>query len=145
MNEETKETIAMTIFTLSVILVGIGIIIAIMFGWQKFKVYSAQQSGKASYAQADQDRQIKIIEAVAANEAATSQALAKVKIAEAEAQAEVKRAEGVAKANQIIGQGLKDNEDYLRYLWIEKVAGGNHDVIYVPSENGLPLLEAGKR
>lgn len=121
------------------------VIIGLMFGWQKFKVYSAQQSGKASYAEADQNRQIKIVEAVAANEAATSQALAKIKIAEAEAQAEIAKARGVAQANTIIGEGLKNNEDYLRYLWIEKVAGGNHDVIYVPSENGLPLLEAGKR
>lgn len=120
-------------------------IIVLMFGWQTFKVYSAQQSGKAAYAEADQNRQIKIVEAVAANEAATSNALARVKIAEADAKAEIERAKGVAEANRIIGEGLKNNEEYLRYLWIDKIASGSHDVIYVPSENGLPLLEAGKR
>jgi hypothetical protein len=145
MNDENKETIVIMAVWLIFIAIVVCGITGLVFGWQKFKVYSAQQSGKASYAEADQDRQIKIIEAVAANEAATSQALAKVKIAEAEAQAEVARAKGVAQANTIIGEGLKNNEDYLRYLWIEKVAGGNHDVIYVPAENGLPLLEAGKR
>ncbi len=35
------------------------------------------------------------------------------------ADAEVIRAEGVAKANKIIGDSLKDNEGYLRYLWIQ--------------------------
>lgn len=142
MEAEDKKMFWTALFLTGIILV---VFISCVFGYQSFKVYSAQQSGKAAYAEADQNRQIRIIEAIAANEAATSNALAKVKIAEAEAKAEVAKAEGVAKANQIIGDGLKNNEDYLRYLWIEKVAGGNHDVIYVPSENGLPLLEAGKR
>jgi len=145
MDEQSKGTIAVLTAWIISGLVIIAVIIGLMFGWQKFKVYSAQQSGRASYAEADQNRQIKIVEAVAANEAATSNALARVKIAEADALAEVARAKGVAQANTIIGEGLKNNEQYLRYLWIEKVAGGNHDVIYVPSENGLPLLEAGKR
>lgn len=145
MNDETKSFVQQIIAWLVVAIIIIVTIIGSMFGWQKFKVYSATQTGKADYAEAEQNRQIKIVESIAANEAATSQALAKVKIAEAEAQAEIARAKGVAQANQIIGEGLKNNEDYLRYLWIEKVAGGSHDVIYVPSENGLPLLEAGKR
>lgn len=145
MDEETKRMWAMlNVWSVSIALV-IAVIVGLMFGWQKFKVYSAQQSGKASYAEADQNRQIKIVEAIAENEAATSQALAKVKIAEAEAKAEVERAKGVAQSNVIIGEGLKGNEEYLRYLWIQNVAHGEHQVIYVPAENGLPLLEAGKR
>lgn len=132
--------------TMALLIIGVVVgIIVLMFGWQTFKVYSAQQSGKAAYAEADQNRQIKIVEAVAANEAATSNALARVKIAEADAKAEIERAKGVAEANRIIGEGLKNNEEYLRYLWIEKVAGGEHQTIYVPAENGLPILEAGKR
>lgn len=145
MYEEAKTAVGTAIFIAILAIIAIGIIIGLMFGWQKFKVYAAEQSGKASYAEADQNRQIKIVEAVAENEAATSQALAKVKIAEAEAKAEIERAKGVAEANKIIGEGLRGNEDYLRYLWIEKVAGSQNQVIYVPAENGLPLLEAGKR
>ena len=145
MDEKSKGTIAVLTARVIFGLVIIGVIIGLMFGWQKFKVYSAQQSGRASYAEADQNRQIKIVEAVAANEAATSNALARVKIAEADALAEVARAKGVAQANVIIGEGLKGNEEYLRYLWIQNVAHGEHQVIYVPAENGLPLLEAGKR
>jgi hypothetical protein len=51
----------------------------------------------------------------------------------------------VAKANQIIGQSLKDNEAYLRYLWIDKVDSTKGQIIYVPTEAGLPILEAGRR
>jgi regulator of protease activity HflC (stomatin/prohibitin superfamily) len=136
-----KELFGFLVLVITAIL----FIIGLVFGWQNMKVYVAQQTGKAAYAEADQNRQIKIVEAVANNEAATSNALAKVKIAIAEAEAEIERAKGVAEANRIIGEGLKENENYLRYLWIEKVAGSNNQVIYIPSENGLPLLEAGKR
>jgi hypothetical protein len=57
----------------------------------------------------------------------------------------VLKAEGVAKANKIIGDSLKGNESYLRYLWIEKMTETGKEVIYVPTEAGLPILEAGKR
>lgn len=145
MDEDTKQNWENAKMLLVGSLVIIAVIIGLMFGWQKFKVYSAYQTGKAEYTRADQNRQIKIVEAVAQNEAAISQAQAQIKIAEGEAQAEIARAKGVAQANVIIGEGLKGNEEYLRYLWIQNVAHGEHQVIYVPAENGLPLLEAGKR
>ena len=58
------------------------------------------------------------------------------------AQAEVKRAEGVAKANKIIGESLKDNEAYLRYLWVNNLENSQNQVIYIPTEAGLPIMEA---
>jgi hypothetical protein len=33
---------------------------------------------------------------------------------------------------------------YLHYLWTEKVAGSSHQIVYVPSDGGLPVLEAGR-
>ena len=65
------------------------------------------------------------------------------------ARAEVERAKGVAEANKIIGEGLKGNEEYLRYLWImslEHVAASSNGstVVYVPTEANLPILEAGR-
>lgn len=131
------------ITVVSLIIGLIVVCVGCIFAYQYYKVFSATQSGKAEYAQADQNRQITIIEAQAANEAATSRALATIKIAEAEAQAEIARAKGVAEANRIIGEGLKGNEDYLRYLWIQSTKG--QQVIYIPTEAGLPILEAGKR
>ena len=60
------------------------------------------------------------------------------------ADVEVARAKGVAQANQIIGDSLKDNEAYLRYLWITDLSSNNRSptVIYVPTEANLPILEA---
>lgn len=109
-----------------------------------YRVWNAHKHGEAEYAQAEQNRKIKILEAQANNEAATSAALARVKQATAEAEAEIVRAGGVAKANEIIAGSLQGNESYLRYLWIDKISGG-HETIYVPTEVGLPILEAGKR
>ncbi|MCR4307085.1 MAG: membrane protease subunit [Candidatus Berkelbacteria bacterium] len=57
------------------------------------------------------------------------------------AEAEVHRAEGVARANLIIANSI--TEPYLRYLFIQNVAGtANKEVIYVPTEATLPILEA---
>ena len=110
------------------------IMILIISGYQWFKVFSAEQSGKAELAQAEFNRQISVREAQAHLDSAKLLA-----------EAEVERAKGVARANEIIGNGLKGNEDYLRYLWIQNVSVGEHQVIYVPTEAGLPILEAGKR
>lgn len=100
----------------------------------KYRVYSATMEGEAEYAQAEQNRRITVLEAESKLEAAKSLA-----------NAEIERAKGVAKANEIIGESLKNNESYLRWLWIENLDKGNNSVIYVPTEAGLPILEAGKR
>lgn len=118
-------------------------LIIMPFFFKLIKPWMAQQDGKAELAQAEQNRQIKIIEAEAANTAATSQAEAQVKIATAQATAEIERAKGVAEANRIIGESLADNDEYLRYLWIQEL--GDKSVIYVPTEGNLPIMEAGKR
>ena len=148
---ETKTGDGMKMFAGGLVLLGVGIAIfvgiiwGLIYGWQFFKVFTATQSGKAEYAQADQNRQITIVEAEAANTAAISKAEATIKMAKAEAQAEIERAKGVAQANSIIGDSLKGNEDYLRYLYITGLTGKANQIIYVPTEAGLPILEAGKR
>jgi regulator of protease activity HflC (stomatin/prohibitin superfamily) len=77
---------------------------------------------------------------------AVAEAQAKKDSAKLLAEAEVERAQGVAKANKIIGDSLKGNEAYLRYLWIDglKESSKQGEVIYVPTEAGLPILEAGR-
>lgn len=65
--------------------------------------------------------------------------------AKKDAEIEVAKAEGVAKSNQIIGDSLKSNESYLRYLWIRGLKETSNQVIYVPTEAGLPILEASRR
>ncbi len=111
-----------------------GLVTLGMWGCPRYDVYSREMTGKAELAQATSNRQIKVNEAMAAQEAAKHLA-----------QAEIERAKGVAEANRIIGDSLKGNEDYLRYLWIHNLAeaeGKGASVIYVPTEANLPILEA---
>jgi hypothetical protein len=133
---EYKPMSSKTIVTISVSIIGsIGVLVG---SWcyfaPKYRVYSATMDGEAEYAQAEQNRRITVLEAESKLEAAKSLA-----------DAEVERAKGVAQANAIIGESLKNNESYLRWLWIENLDKGNNSVIYIPTEAGLPILEAGKR
>lgn len=117
----------------------IGIVLTTLIGGYmyivpRYTVWSAQMQGEAEYAQASANRRISVLEAEAKLEAATSLAAA-----------EVERAKGVAQANAIIGESLRNNESYLRWLWIENLDKGGNSVIYIPTEAGLPILEAGKR
>jgi hypothetical protein len=135
-HNEYKPMSSKTIVTISVSIIGsIGVLVG---SWcyfaPKYRVYSATMDGEAEYAQAEQNRRITVLEAESKLEAAKSLA-----------DAEVERAKGVAQANAIIGESLKNNESYLRWLWIENLDKGNNSVIYIPTEAGLPILEAGKR
>lgn len=109
-----------------------------------YRVYSQDLTGQANLRQQEWEKQILIEQARAQNEAATMNAEARIKQATAESEAEIIRAKGVAEANRIIADSLQGNESYLRYLWIDKLSD-NDNVIYVPTEAGLPILEAGQR
>lgn len=110
-------------------------IVGLIWGYQTFKVYSAEQTGKAELAQAEWNRQIIVRQAQAKKDAASL-----------EAEAEILRAGGVAKSNEIVANGLGGPEGYLRYLYIHMLSESNDkQVIYIPTEAGLPILEAGKR
>ena len=113
---------------------GITLLAAILlFGVPVYNVWQQEMTGKAELRRAEQNRQIRIQEAKAKKESAVF-----------EAQAEVERAKGVAAANKIIGESLNENENYLRYLWIQSLNDGNAEVIYVPTEANLPILEANR-
>lgn len=120
--------------TWSVVIVFILIVVATIYGYPQYKVWQQRLAGQAELARAEQNRKIAIQEAEAKKESAR-----------ALAEAEVIRAEGVAKANRIIGESLRGNESYLRYLWIQTLNDNPQNVIYIPTEAGLPILEAGKR
>lgn len=107
---------------------------AAAWGCPQYNVYHQRMAGEAALAEAESSKQI----AVAA-------AKAKLESAKMLADAEVERAKGVAEANKIIGESLSGHEDYLRYLWITGLENaGNPTVIYVPTEAGLPILEANR-
>ena len=114
-------------------LVALLVIISLFWIFPTYGVWQQSMAGKAMLAHAQYSREVAVAEAKAKMEASSLLA-----------QAEVERAKGVAQANKIIGDSLKENEDYLRYLWITDVCGSNVDktVVYVPTETNLPILEA---
>lgn len=104
--------------------------------YPQYNVYAERMAGEAEFQRAESNRQIKVREAQAALDAA-----------DLTAQAEIKRAEGVAEANKIIAGSLGGPEGYLRWRYIEMLensSANSRDVIYIPTEAGLPILEAGR-
>jgi hypothetical protein len=133
----------------------IALVLLSLWAWPKYKVYKLEMNGVASLKEAQWSKQILIEEAKAREQAALMQAKARVTLAQAEGeakivqakaegQADIERAKAAAEANKIIGQSLKGNEEYLRYVWIKGLQDGNGERIYIPTEAGLPILEAGK-
>lgn len=127
-------------FPTGLVLSGIGMVCLFvllgMWGCPQYNVWQQGLEGEAELARAAQNRRIKTLEAEAKKDSA-----------KLDAEAEVVRAEGLAKANKILGESLagEQGERYLRYLWINGLEKGDHrETIYIPTEAGLPVLEAGR-
>lgn len=120
-------------------LVTLGVLLAVagvcggLYGCPQYKVYEQRLAGEAMLRKAEAEKQVQIEDAKGKEHAAKMLA-----------GAEIERARGVAEANRIIGDSLKNNPEYLTYLWIERVSNDHHATIYVPTEAGLPILEAGR-
>ena len=113
-----------------VIFGGVVIILAVMFvGGPLYGVWQQSLSGKAELQKAEYTRKVAVLEAQAKKDSAQQLA-----------EAEIIRAQGVAKANQIIGESLKDNPAYLQYLWITQgEENANRTVYMIPSNGGAPV------
>lgn len=110
----------------------VGAFIGGMYGMPKYRVWSAEQKGKAQFAEAEQNRRIKIEEAKANLEAE-----------KLNAQAEIERAKGAAEAIRIENGSL--TPEYIQYLWVRQQGDlGDKTVIYIPTEANLPILEANR-
>ena len=97
-----------------------------------WKVFSAKMDGEAKLAHSEYERQVQVVNAKA-----------NLQAQDYNAQAEVVRASGVAKANNIIKDSITDQ--YIKYLWVQTLDKGvDHQIIYVPTELGLPITEAGR-
>lgn len=117
-----------------VIMTSLALLLALAIG-PIYGVWSRELNGQAELKEAEWNRQIAVEEAKAKLEASKSLA-----------EAEIERAKGVAEANKIIGESLKENEQYLRYLWISEIASTDKDktIVYIPTEANIPILEAGR-
>jgi regulator of protease activity HflC (stomatin/prohibitin superfamily) len=112
-------------------LLGTIVVGGLAFGLPQYGVYTKTLNGKAQLQEAEFTRQVAVLEAKAKLDSAKELALA-----------EIERAKGVAQANQIIGDSLKGNNDYLSYLWItgleEGNKNGNKTVYMIPSQGNIP-------
>jgi regulator of protease activity HflC (stomatin/prohibitin superfamily) len=108
------------------------VVLGVLFiGGPLYGVWQQSLAGKAELQKAEYTRQVAVLEAQAKKDSAQQLA-----------EAEVIRAQGVAKANQIIGDSLKDNREYLQYLYITGLEDGSKNgnvTIYVPTEGGMPV------
>ena len=117
-----------------VALVAVGVVVVgglIFIGGPQYNVWQQSLAGKAELQKAEYTRQVAVLEAQAKKDSASQLA-----------DAEIIRAQGVAKANQIIGNSLKDNREYLQYLYITGIEDGSKNgnvTIYVPTEGGMPV------
>ncbi len=106
-----------------------------MYGCPHYNVWQQGLEGQAELAKAEQNRQIRVLEARQKKESATL-----------EAEAEVARARGLAEANKILGDSLRgeQGERYLRYLWVTSLKGSERETIYIPTEANVPIMEANR-
>ncbi len=116
------------VVTLCVLVVGV--ILFSMWAYPQYNVYQQRKEGEAMLAHAQSSREVAVAEAKAKMESATLLA-----------QADTIRAHGIARSNQIIGMSLTDA--YLHWFWIDNIDKSNN-VIYVPTENNFPVMEAGR-
>ena len=106
------------------------LIVAMAFIRPWYNVWSQEMEGKAEFAKAEQNRKIKIEEAKANLEAE-----------KLNAQAEIERAKGAAEAIRIENGSITPT--YIQYLWVRQQSDlSDKTVIYVPTENNLPILES---
>lgn len=124
--------------TIWTIVAAVAVLAIVLVGLPTYNVYSKQMQGRAAYEEAVQNRRIRVLEAQAALDAA-----------KLTAQAEIERAKGANEANRIMAEALGGAENYLRWSYInmlQETAGKEgRQTIYIPTEAGMPILEAGKR
>jgi hypothetical protein len=112
-------------------IIGLLVLVTLGFwGCPQYRVYQQRKEGEAMLAHAQSSREVAVAEAKAKMESAVLLA-----------QADTIRAHGIARSNQIIGQSLTDA--YLHWFWIDNIDKSNN-VIYVPTEANLPIMEANR-
>ena len=120
---------------MAVVTVAVMLLFGVWVAYKNVQVWGAQMNGRAVLAEAEFSRQVRVEEARAKEEAATL-----------EGQAELTRAQFAAQANAELQEGLGGPENYLRWRYITMLeeTGSAGQIIYIPTEAGMPILEAGR-
>jgi predicted Holliday junction resolvase-like endonuclease len=119
------------ITSIIVAIVVIGLFILWLWAYPQYRVWQQGLAGQAKLREAEYSRRVQVLEAQA-----------RLDSEKLNAQSEVVRAEGVAKSNEIISTSI--DEQYIRYLWVKTLDGSQSQIIYIPTEAGLPITEAGR-
>ena len=128
---EDRTVITLVRYAIGLVVVGIG---TYTVGCPYYGVYQKRMEGEGLLQKAQSERQVQI-----------EDAKGKELSAKMLANAEIERARGVSEANKIIGDSLRNNPEYLTYLWIKEVNADGNSVIYIPTEAGIPILEANRK
>ena len=128
MNEEDKDFIKNVLIIIGVIIFIITLMFGGMFTYRHYSVWSMKMQGKAKLAEATQSRQIQV----------------------EQAKAELEASNHIAKAIEIVGKSAKKYPEYRNQMYIQAFAealtmGKIKQIVYIPTEAGIPILEASKR
>ena len=129
MNELLKQKGYAEFVALIVVLaICVVVIGSIMFAYPKYRLYSQELRGKANLLEAKQSKMIQV----------------------EQARAELESADLRAKAIVIMGKAAEDYPSYRQQEFVgafgEALREGKiNQIIYVPTEGNIPILEAGKR
>jgi hypothetical protein len=116
----------------------LAVVIACVVAWRLFghpfwTVWASHQAGLADLQQAKNEQQIQVAEAQGRLDAA-----------QLNKKAAVIEAEAVALQIHTIGDQLTKHDLYLKWQWIRMMEEREGETIYVPTEAGLPILEANR-
>ena len=125
------------------LLILIGIVTLSLWGCPKYKVYKKELDGKARLKEAEWDRQITIEDAKVKQQSAIMLGKASLTKATYKAQADSIRAIGTSNANKIIANSL--TPEYTRWLFVDQLDQTTNQIIYIPTEANIPIMEASKR
>ena len=114
-----------------IILLIIAILAAVFAGYPMYKVWKMDKDGQAQLAEAEWTKKIKVEEAKANLESS-----------KLDAEAMIIKANGTAEANRIVSESL--DPLYIDYLIAERLVDSNTQVVYIPTEGSLPIIEAGR-
>ena len=110
-------------------------IVLVLFAWKGV-------SPQLNLYRANTEKQAVITEQRAQSEAAEFAAISAVTQAEAKAEAMIIEAKALAESQAIIAETL--TPEYVQYLYVQAIKDNPNQVIYIPTEAGMPVLEAGR-
>ncbi|WP_287046974.1 hypothetical protein [Megasphaera sp.] len=121
-DEQSGPIQSRAILSVSSLVLFLGISAAVAFGYPQYKVWEQSKDGEAALAKATQDRQIKVQEAEAEQEAASKQ----------------------AEANRILGESIRQYPESMEQKWVEAIEKTSNQVIYLPTEASVPITESAR-